>query len=136
MLNTILEEDKIELYELKNKLTEIGAGSLNILSKIIYYLIIKLNSLSEFSWTNIQEKGLKSILLDRAIRFFSLQQERKEVRKIRKKIKRSFSNFTSKRVGKKVRKKVILFPIYLIILFVDYFRRKKKDNYVNPNKFS
>lgn len=117
MYTTISEENKIAVEELKEELKivkqQVQELSLSLLIQLKTILFQFVLSYKEYSLTNIREYGLGEILMNRALRFFRLDNDGEEKNVSSKKEK------TAKRKGARyiIKKslKTILFPIYLLI---------------------
>lgn len=133
----ISKENKILLKELKEELIiikqEAKKVSLNFiiqLKGIVYQFLI---SYKEYSLTNIREYGLTEILMNRAMRFFKLDNSNKENKKKSKKRTKRGGKYMVKKAAK-----VILFPFYLLILVLEMAlksRNQKKDKKIIRNVF-
>ncbi|MEX2485160.1 MAG: hypothetical protein WED10_11390 [Brumimicrobium sp.] len=127
----VLETIKDDLIRIKQTLLEWG------LTFLIYTknsLISFIASYEEYSISNIREKGLLSILTDRAIRFFKLECEKNGVEDNTKRYQKRSTQQKVKFIIKRVFK-LILFPVYLLIIcLMLLFKEKFKKNVINKYK--
>lgn len=116
----VVEEILRELMILQKELSNALLNSLIILSGAFMRFIY---SYQEYSIPNIKKKGLREILWGRAIRFFGLDNHKEESAKSAKSkgrkriVRRVFIN-----IGK-----VVLLPVYLILLLIDFLRNRKRN---------
>src|SRR5690554_7031192 len=93
MYTTISEENKIAVEELKEELNivkqQVQELSLSLLIQLKTILFQFVLSYKEYSLTNIREYGLGEILMNRALRFFRLDNDGEEKNMSSKKEKRS-----------------------------------------------
>jgi|SRR5690554_1068438 len=132
---TISEENKVLMEELKEEVTIIKqeAKKLSIsfiiqLKSIIFQFLI---SYKEYSLTNIREYGLGEILMDRAMRFFKLDNENREKKASKNKTKK-----LTRKGGKYLMKKtakLILYPFYLLILMLEMVFKSNAKEKSNKN---
>lgn len=138
----LLNELKSDLITIKDNVMEVAIAVLLGIGKLI---VDYFKTYQEYSVVNIRSKGLKTILIERALRFFNLDlqevtlnrsvsQKRRTIRErisINKKVKLNYkeerisSKKVIKRWGKRVFK-VLLFPVYLLLLLVLSMKTKKK----------
>lgn len=127
MYTTISEENKIAVEELKEELKivkqQVQELSLSLLIQLKTILFQFVLSYKEYSLTNIREYGLGEILMNRALRFFKLDNDGEEKNVSSKKEK------TAKRKGVRyiIKKslKTILFPIYLLIILLQLLMKSE-----------
>lgn len=116
----VLEELKEEALIIKQEATELSISLLIQLKTILFQFLI---SYKEYSLTNIREYGLGEILMNRAMRFFKLDNESREKRTEVKSTKR-----TSKKGGRYLVKKgvkVVLYPFYVLIILIQMMLKSK-----------
>lgn len=135
MYITISEENKVLMEELKEEVTIIKqeAKKLSIsfiiqLKSIIFQFLI---SYKEYSLTNIREYGLGEILMDRAMRFFKLDNENREKKASKKKTK-GLTRKGGKYLIKKTAK-LVLYPFYLLILMLEMVFKSNDKEKSNKN---
>ncbi|HLV42605.1 MAG TPA: hypothetical protein VKY37_10015 [Brumimicrobium sp.] len=125
----LLEELKDEALIIKQEVTKLSISLLIQLKTVLFQFLI---SYKEYSLTNIREYGLGEILMNRAMRFFKLENDRGE-----KKIQIKKSIKSVRKGGKYLMKKsvkVVLYPFYLVILLLIALLKprngEKKEGYV------
>jgi hypothetical protein len=148
---TLSKEEQDVLYEFKGDLISIKqkliAGLIALLLWSGKMLLNQLASYKEFSMSNIRKKGLKNVLMDRALRFFNLELKEVGGKKHSKlsakdQLKKYFASkvmgktnkgkqlsFRTKRSLKSRLKftfKVILFPLFLLLSLLFYNKKKEK----------
>lgn len=145
----LLNELKSDLIDIKNNVAQIAIAVILGVGRLIFDYF---KTYQEYSVVNIRSKGLKTILIERALRFFNLhlqevtqnrsvRQKRRTIRErisINKKVKLNYkeerisSKKVIKRWGKRVFK-VLLFPVYLLLLLVLSMKIKEnsKKNVIN-----
>ncbi|PWH87099.1 hypothetical protein [Brumimicrobium oceani] len=158
--NRILLEDlKSELIIVKQEATELSISLLIQLKTLMFQFLL---SYKEYSLTNIREYGIAEILMNRANRFFRLDNEEDEPKKPKKKTKsklqlkykRKNSNPAQERVektsahksgkiktkSKKTYKyilkrliKIILFPFYILILILGMLLESESNENSSKN---
>ena len=138
----IIEDLKTEIIKLSNRALSLIMGIATI---VIEGMLRYISSLSEFSITNIKEKGFVHILTDRALRFFkfSIQEEGRAIRnkikgiqkrKIIKNNPTKSSGLTSNKIlSKRIRLliKICCFPFYLLILSIQILYINNDTNVKN-----
>ncbi|SFT44241.1 hypothetical protein SAMN05216474_0593 [Lishizhenia tianjinensis] len=87
------------------------------------FVLEYVESLNDFRWSNIQKWGFVNVLIERAYKFFGLEDAEKRQR-IKAKVKRGV-----KRTFKKVFK-MFLFPLVLVFYIISAIFEKKNDNIV------
>lgn len=142
----IVEDLKSEIIKSSNRIISLIIGITTIVLEGIFRYI---SSLSEFSISNIWEKGLVNILTDRAMRFFkfSIQQEGRAISKkingVQKKRANNLAHSvsTTREIRSSFKKRVQLifkigvFPLYLLILSGEILYQCIKGKNVK-NKYS
>jgi hypothetical protein len=125
----LLEELKEEVFTIKQEVKELSLSLLIQLKTIMLQVLI---SYREYSLTNIREYGIGEILMNRAMRFFKLDNDYREKKAEKKKTKQATRKGGRYLVKKSA--KVILYPFYLIIVLIQMIfnarLKKKSDKYV------
>ncbi|MDX1446089.1 hypothetical protein [Lishizhenia sp.] len=124
----VRNEVKLLSVELKTlSLKCIGTLYLLLMS-VKNFVLEYIDSLNDFRWSNIQKWGFVNVLIERAYKFFGLEDAEKRAR-VKAKIKRGV-----KRTFKKVLK-VFLFPLVLVFYIISVpFEKKNEKNVKNCYK--
>lgn len=124
------KEVKNEFQLLSNDLKNLSVKLLSVLYIVTIstkkFVLDYIDSLNDFRRSNIQEWGFVNILIQRAYKFFGLEEEEKRQR-IKRKVKRG-----AKRIFKKFCK-LLLFPLVLVYYVFSALFQKKHDKNVKNN---